>query len=200
MRAKSAAFRAREDRLALWFACALLAGAGWYFAVFRLNAAIDRQHALTANIASIAHADARLVAARPQLERSQAQLEAAIDALDLRADRAAIVARFIGELTRIGALRSVTIAAIDERSAAATATGAASPRFETLPLDVTLTGTYRNVVAAIGDLARARVALRIELASLERGTDTDGSFGTAQLTAHLHVGVQRLVGAPQAPL
>jgi Tfp pilus assembly protein PilO len=190
---------AANDLSLLWLACVLALCAGWYVAFYRLGAAIDLQGDITAEAAATMKANTAIAAAGPKLERTERALDAALDSFDIRADHATAVARFIGEAARIAALHHAGLVQIDERRAGAvdphsSQRPAAGPPFETIPLDVTLTGSYRDLVAAIRGLAQAPVAMRIEIASIERTPGAGESGRPADvLTARLHVNVERLV-------
>jgi Tfp pilus assembly protein PilO len=187
---------AANDLSLLWLACILALCAGFYVAFYRLGAAIDLQTDITAQAASTMHANAAIAATGPKLEQTEHALDAVLAGFDIRADHATAVARFIREAAQIAALHHAGLIQIDERRAAAVdprSSHAADPRFETIPLDVTLTGSYRDLVAAIRGLAQAPVAMRIEIASIERIAGAGESGRPADLlTARLHVSVERL--------
>jgi hypothetical protein len=139
-----------------------------------------------------------VLAQRSDLEAQRGQLSAALGELQLQADRATTVARFIRVTAQIAALHRVSLERIDGGIAApspivtpaAGAARAAAPALEPLPLDVTLRGSYADLIASIRDLARAPVTVRVVIAALER-TSPDGAAPPA-LTARLHVALLRL--------
>ena len=189
--------RGSSDRAVLWLACLLAVCAGWYIAFFRLGAAIDDQHDLSAQVGSIVLANRAVVAARPQIERTEHDVDRTIRAFDLHDDHAGTVARFIRECARIAAQHHSNLTQIDERrSGAADARGmqhdADAANFELIPLDVTLTGSYRALVNTIRALAQAPVAIHLEIAAVDRVANGDNAAAAGPLVARLHIGVERL--------
>jgi hypothetical protein len=164
-----------------------------------LGTAIDGRQQRGAEIAARLSADTRVLAQRSDLEAQRGQLSAALGELQLQADRATTVARFIRVTAQIAALHRVSLERIDGGIAApspivtpaAGAARAAPPALEPLPLDVTLRGSYADLIASIRDLARAPVTVRVVIAALER-TSPDGAAAPPALTARLHVALLRL--------
>jgi hypothetical protein len=141
--------RNRSDAVLLWLATILVACAGLYIAFVALAGAIDRQHELTARVADALRVNAEIAAQGPALEREQRMLDDRMRGFDLRADRAALVARFVQTAARVAGEHGVSLDRVDARAAAAappaTALAASSPSsvsFESLPLEVTLSGGY----------------------------------------------------------
>jgi len=196
---------AADDRSLLWLACVLALCAGYYVAFYQLGAAIDLQADITAHAASTIHANTAFAAGGPKLEQTERDLDAALDELDIRADHATAVARFIRETARIATLHDAGLVQIDERPAGAvdprsSQRPTADPPLEAIPLDVTLTGSYRDLVATIRAMAQAPVAMRIEIASIERSAGASESGRPAEvLTARLHVSVERLADETPTP-
>jgi hypothetical protein len=197
--------RVANDRSVLWLACVLALCAGYYLAFYRLGAAIDLQHDLTAEVTSTMRANSAIAAAGPQLAQTEHDLNAALNELDIHADHATTVARFIRESARIATLNRTGLVQIDERRGGAVDLGnrqgpAGDAPFETIPLDVTLSGSYRDLVGTIRGLAQAPVAMRIEIAAIERDAGAGEAGGPpAVLTARLHVSVVRLSGELPPP-
>lgn len=190
-----------NDRLILWLACVFALCAGCYIAFFRLSAAIDSQHELTAGVVSIVRANDRTLAARPELERTERRLDATLRKLDLGTDHATIVARFIRATAQIAAVHHTALEQIDERRSAAPDPRAAQRPadeviLEAIPLDITLSGSYRDLLATVRGLAQAPFASRIEVAAIERGPADDGTTSGTPLTARLGVTIERLIPAP----
>jgi hypothetical protein len=189
----------------LWLACAAVACAGAYLAFGLLGGAVERQREATSRIADALLASARIAAQRPTLERAQAELDARLRGWDLHADKPALVARFIHCVTDIAAAQHVEIGSVDERTAPpvgpiAPAASTQARQLETIPFEVTLRGSYPEVLAAIRALAQTPVAMRLEIAALER-TSAGGTAATAPLTARVHVELERLDASelPQLP-
>ena len=194
-----------NDRTVLWLACALVLCAAYYIGIYQIGAAIDTQHDLAGQVGSIVRANQATLGERPQLERAAQRIDATLRQFDLSADHATTVARLIRETARVAASHHVRLEAIDERritagdQRTAPRTGA-DPDFEAIPLDVTLTGTYRDLVASIRDLAQAPLVIHLEVASIERSIADDSTERGARLTARLHATVERLSATtPAAP-
>jgi hypothetical protein len=173
------------DDLLLWVACllALTTGAGIGF--FRLEAAIDAQHDVTANVLAIARVDEQLLRQRGDLQRQEHRLDDIIDALDLNADHSTSVAHFVREAARRAAIHHTQLREIEEGRVefvepASAAGHSVDERLESLPFDVTVIGSYRDLLATIRDLSRAPMALHIEVAAIEQNQAVnDGQTGAA---------------------
>jgi hypothetical protein len=193
-----------SDALLLWLACAFAACAGGGLAFGVLGAAIDAQHLRTAHVSQVAAVDARVLARRPSLEREAARLTTELRGLTVEADRPTIVAHFIRIASAATAAHHVTITEIEERSApmsttaplpsAASAAGGVPPapgsNFEAIPLEVTLDGSYPDLLATIRELAQTPLVMQIHVASLERSAP-----GSA-LCARLRIELERLAAPP----
>jgi len=187
-----------SDSAVLWLACAIAACTGAYTVFGVLGAAIDRQANSTGAIAERMQADARTLAQRPRLEWDERVLAQRRYALGLQADKPVLVARFIRSAEAIGAAQHVEIEHLEERPAAATA-GSDDPiarraefAVDSIPLDVSLRGTYRDLLAAIRALARVPLALRIDITALVRNSEAGPPAADFPLTAQLRVVIEHL--------
>jgi len=191
-----------------------VACAGYYLAFVALAGAIDAQHEMTARVADAIRTNTEIIAQRPALEREAQTLDKRMRDLDLRADRTALVARFVQTAARVAGERGVAIDRVEGRTAAAAPPApsaapqnASSVPFEPIPLEVTLSGTYSALLATIRELALAPLPVQIEIAAIERaGPGPDGARAAAPLTARLHLVLQHVsedapAGAaqPQSP-
>jgi Tfp pilus assembly protein PilO len=180
------------DAKVLRFTAVAIVLAGYVF-VFRAGEAriADRVDE-TARVVERLRAGERTLAARPLLEAERARLRNRLRAVELGADRSALVARFVRDAARIAAAHRTTIPAI-------TAAGMQSPAiptadlFEAIPLDVTIEGRYADVLATIRALATSRVLAGVDVTSLAR---KHADTADATLTAALHVVLERLAPAP----
>lgn len=210
MTKRSGENRSAGDCFVIWLACIVALAAGCYIAFGLLGTAIDRQQQLTARVAGLQLTQARTLARRPALERDERTIEARLRVFDLRADKPTLAARFIRATTRIAAKYQVNLDGVEGRSAPATpvpTTEAASlpggaVSFEAIPLDVTLSGSYRGLLAAISELTQAPVAMQIDVAAIERNASPAATTSDAvPLTARLHITLQRLANdAPAVSL
>jgi hypothetical protein len=191
-----------SDAVFLWLASVVTLCAGCSITFGVLGRAIDAQHEQTASIAESALADARTVAGRPVLERQAQLIDGRLRDLALDADTPSTVARFIRVAAQTAVQRHVELERIEERGATLAAVPAGLPQpavaFEPIPLDVTLRGDYRSLLATIRALAVAPVTMEIEIATLERdGPPAGGATPAAtRLTARLHVALQHLAPTP----
>jgi Tfp pilus assembly protein PilO len=170
------------------------------------------------------HAAEHTLAARPRIEAQRTRLRDRLRTVELDAGRSALVARFLRETARIAATYHATIATITAAAATtasptnattasttsalgATATTAARSNvvatagpepepLEALPLDITVEGSYTDVLAMIRALSRTRVLAAVDVASLAR-KHADGEDAT--LTAALHVQLERRARPEAAP-
>jgi hypothetical protein len=193
--------RGDGDTLLLWLATIAVACAGYYIAFVALAGAIDTQHEMTARVADAIRTNAEVLAQRPALEREAETLDKRMRDLDLRADRAALVARFVQTAARVAGERGVTIDRVEGRTAiAAPLPPSAAPQnsstvpFEPIPLEVTLDGTYNALLATIRELALAPLPMQIEIAAIERA-GPGGTAVAAPLTARLHLVLQHVSDA-----
>jgi hypothetical protein len=196
-----------NDTALLWLACVLALGFGYYVVFGVLGTAIDREHDLTGGTSAMLQTNAHALAQRPALEREERSVGDRLRGLQLDADHPATVARFIHTASDIAAAQHVNLAQIDERRPAPTTypalpqaqSGAGAFAFEPIPLDVTLRGTYRDLLAMIRDLARAPITMQIEVAAIERNGGAADVAAGGPLTARLHIVLQRLSdGVPLA--
>jgi hypothetical protein len=190
-----------SDALLLWFACVAALCAGFYIAFGVLGAAIDLQHSRTGRISALMLADAEIAGQWPELARQERTITGRLAALQLHADTSATVARFIRGTARVAASRHVDLVEIDQRAAvappatvplAAAESAVDINALEAIPLDVTLSGTYRALLATICELAQVPLTMHIEIASIERDSSTAGNAPGGPLTARLRVDLQRL--------
>ncbi len=187
-----------NDRNFLWLVCIVALCAGFYVACIRFEMRIaatksdERQ-----SVASVA-ADARIVAQRPQLERVAFELDQQLQKVYLRADHPTIVAHLITACARIALLHHTRVVQIDERRAdpALLPPATLAPDdvdLEKIPIDITLSGSYRDLLLAIRDFIEAPVATSVDVAAIERGTFNDANTLQPALVAHLHVTLVRLL-------
>jgi hypothetical protein len=185
------------------FAAVLVVLAG-YLLVFRAGERrIGERVEENARIVERIGAAERTLASARALEGERARLRAGLHAVELGADRSALVARFVRDAARIAAARHTTIATIaaagtTSRPAAGIANAAVSSvaalpnpadSFETIPLEVVVEGRYTDVLATVRALSRAPVLAGVEIASLTR---KNADAADTALTAALHVVLQRL--------
>lgn len=178
-----------------------------YVLVFRTGEArITDRLEENARIMDSLRAAQQTVAARPRLETERRRLRAHLHAVDLDADRGALVARFVRDAARIATAHRTTIAAITASGATASlAVGAAavssaassaapSEPLQTIPLEVTVDGRYADVLATVRALSAARVLAAVDVASLAR---KNAAAADPAVTAVIHVALQH--SAPAAP-
>jgi Tfp pilus assembly protein PilO len=193
------------DALMLWLATIAVACAGYYIAFVALAGAIDDQHDMTGRVRDTIRANAEIVAQQSALEREQRTVDQRARGLDLRADRAALVATFVQTAAHVAGERGVSLDRVDARAAAPASAAAANPpggmSFEAIPLEVSLRGRYDALLAAIRELALAPLPMQIEIAAVERtASGPDGAATAAPLTARLHLILQHLSDdAPAGP-
>lgn len=195
---RSAPRRINTDALLLWLAAIAVLCAGYYIAFIALANAIDGRHELTARVSDTIRANTAIAAQRPALLRERQNVAQRMRGFDLRADRAALVARFVQTAARIAVQRQVSLDRVDARTAAAAAPAsggapadAGSVPFEAIPLEVTLTGSYGGLLATIRALALAPLPMQLEIAAIERNALGPGDgTDTAPLVARLHLILQ----------
>ena len=185
-----------HDVLLLWAACCFTMCLGSYVIFGRLESAIGQQTDRTGDLAMLARSRAAIHAGVPALNNNIATIEATLRGLQLDAPRPVAVASFIRCVTRIAAAQRVELLQIEEADGRAdTAAGSVAGQaldLEAIPLNVTLSGSYRNLLAAICALASAPILVRIDIADVERTTVTAPGAASQPLTAHLHVELERL--------
>lgn len=185
------------DAVLLWLACIFALATGAAVGFLRLQAAIDAQHLMTTQALAVAQADDRLVRGRDELEARERQLDDLMRRLDLNADHPTAVARFVREAAELASMHHTTLVGIDEGRAdaldpRASAASVDDEQLESIPFDVTLSGSYRDLLATVRDFGRSPIALHVEVASIEQ-THTAGDAPSATpLTARLHIGIERL--------
>lgn len=165
----------------------------------RIAARLDEN----ARIVERVRAGERTLASRPRAEAERTRLRGRLRAVELDADRSALVARFVREAARIAGAHHATIPAITAVSAAVppaapvpTASAPGNAELEAIPLDVTVEGRYADVLATMRALSRSRVLAAVDVASLAR-KHADGADAT--LTAALHVVLERFARMPMTP-
>jgi hypothetical protein len=189
-----------SDAAVLWLACVVILCTGYYLAFVRLAAAIDAQHEQTARVSDAIRADAEIATQGPELEREQRAVDEQVGEFDPRADRAAIVARLVQTAARIAGEQGVSLDQVDARGTPAVpAAAAAAPQtgsgfaFEAIPLELTLSGSYSALLAAIRELARAPLPMQIQIAAIERSVPQPAGTGVAgPLSARLDLTLQHL--------
>lgn len=150
-----------------------------------------------ARIAERVRAGGRTLASRGALETERERLRARLRAVDIGADRSALVARFLRDTARIAAAHHTAIPGIAATGTTVTASAATAPveLLEPIPLELTVEGRYADVLATMRALSRADVLAGVDVASLAR-KHADGTDAT--LTAALHVALQRSAAAEPA--
>lgn len=188
----------REARL-LWSLSVVVLLAG-YFLVYRtFEDQIAARFGATSDVVDVLLRNDAVLARRPALETLNKKLLSALHSIALRSDRSAIVALFVRETARVAAVHHLTVLSIegprgDGRLPTRTLP---PPLFDSVPLDITLHGSYADLLGAIRDLSHVRVLAEIELISIER---TPALGNAHPLTARLHVNLDRLASvAPKAP-
>ena len=189
-----------NDRTILWLACIAALCAGFYLACIRLEMLITATQSDDRQTIAIVAANQRVLSERRQLESTAAELGKNLGALELHADHPTVVAHFLTNCARVAAVHHTAVVQIDEhRPAAGVApdplTAGDDAAFEQIPLDVTLSGSYRNILLALRDLVDAPVATSIAVAAIERADAADTTASSAELTARLHVTLTRLRSA-----
>jgi Tfp pilus assembly protein PilO len=152
-----------------------------------------------ARIAERVRAGERTLASRPRVEADRSRLRRELRAVELDADRSALVARFLRDAARIAAVHHAvipTITATGTSSGVTAAPNAPREPLEAIPLEITVEGRYADVLATMRALSRLRVLAAVDIASLAR-KHADG--GDATLTAALHVALERRAPAELAP-
>ncbi len=198
---------AKSDTWLLWAACAVALYAGWYIAFDLFGNAIDRQELRSGRVAETLQATARDLAQRPRLEHAERVLDEHLRDFDIGADKPTTVAHFIGAAARIATAHHVNLDEVEQPGPAAAPFPEAETKrapgstfsFEAIPLEVTLSGTYADLLAAIRALAQAPVSMQIEIAAIER-KPAAASSSDAPLAARLHVVLQRLTSSDDAAL
>jgi hypothetical protein len=193
---RPARFANGSDSVFLWLACVLAACGGAYIVFGVLGSAIDRQAQMTNGISERMLADARVLTQRPVLDRAERTMDDRVRALDLHADKSTVVARFIRSAAAIAVAQHVDIERVEERATNDTPFGRAiPPRTDVgtgaIPLDVGLRGSYRDVLAATRAFAQIPLALRIDIAAIERSSDAGSPAAAFPLTAQLRVVIER---------
>lgn len=169
------------DARVIAFAAVLVVAAGYTFAFRPVESRIGDQLAANATLAERTVADRAVLGMRPALEREQARVQARLRGVDVAADPTRAVATF---------LRDAAVAAAVHRTRFATIAAKAQPGAPgdaALPLDVTLEGSYVDVLATMRALSRGRIPAAVEIASLARKS-VDG--GDATLSATLRVALE----------
>jgi len=210
----TASAKHRETQL-LWSLAVLVLLAAYFFVYRSFEDRVATQDSATAGIVDSLSSNDAILARRPQLEEAHRKLASSLRTIDLRSDRSATVALFVRETARVAVAHHVNVTAIDGTrtdnrlpvrpvAIAPVVPGAVVPAvngvslFESTPLDVTLRGSYSDLLGAIRDLSRARVLAEIELVSIER---TPGAAGIGHtLTARLHVNLDRLNTPARLPV
>jgi len=203
----------REAQL-LWSLSVVVLLAG-YFLVYRtFEDQIAARFGATSDVVDVLRRNDAVLARRPALETLNKKLLSALHSIALRSDRSAIVALFVRETARVAAVHHLAVLSIEGprgdgrlptrtlptvagTTQTSSLTAPSPPLFDSVPLDITLHGSYADLLGAIRDLSHVRVLAEIELVSIER---TPAPGNAHPLTAHLHVNLDRLTSvAPKAP-
>jgi hypothetical protein len=167
----------RRTPATIWFASIVMVALGYLFIdrplqeqVTNLDiehdrtlAEIDRNGALAHDAAALAH--------------RYALLHAATAAVDFSEDPNRLVATFVGEATFVAHTGHVRITGFDGRPLTrVAATPAVTPPSTTeaiaaTTIELTVEGTYANLITSIRHLSHQRVPIRVEVASIERIPD-----------------------------
>lgn len=181
-----------RDAALLWLACGVALCVGWYVAFVVLGSAVDREHERTADVAAALRADSALLAQRSQFAADERALEERLARAQLDAAPPTAVARFVRLAAHIAAAHGAKLTSVDERTASPAAPSSAAQLgavpFDEIPLDATLAGDYRSLLATMRELAASPLPMQLELTSLARTGDANA------LTAHLRVTLERFAG------
>lgn len=178
----------KNDVQLIWLGAVLTMVAGYFFVFRTLETQIaDRYEATQSVYAALEH-NATILRERPILERRRREADLHLQGLNLEADRPAAVAAFVREIAHISLSHRVRVTAID------------APRIDTslttdretldpIALDVTIVGTYRDLLATIRDLSRGRSLAQIDISAIERISTRTGGGG---LAAKLRINIEHL--------
>jgi hypothetical protein len=177
---------------AVWFATVLVVLAGYVTVIRAGEQRIAEQRALAAEIGARFEADEVRLCDAATAAETRARLGRRVHRFAFEGDEAALVARFLHDAARIATqdrLRIVTIAADPALGLDPQAPATTPKAFAAAPLDVTLEGSYGDVLRGVRDLSTGHVLARVAVDGILR-THRDGAAGG--VTATLHVLVERL--------
>jgi hypothetical protein len=166
-------------RTSVYAAGVAIAALGYVFIERPLQTAIDDVTREREGIlAEIGHNIALRENARP-LEARLATLQARMHETVLADDPVAATAIFVGEATTVARTFQTRITGFAGRpidrlasSASPPKIGAASPTvFQTAPIEVTMEGSYANLIGALRSLSHQRIPARVAVMSIERIAD-----------------------------
>lgn len=170
-----------------------------YLAVFRpLETSIAERYAAIDDARATIERSAELERVTARIEAESRSRETALRRLHLPSSKAAVADRFLQTLALVAARNALTLESLLAGSTApalATAPAGAAP-FDELPLEVTVRGRYRDLIAAVRDLDSSDVAARIAIAELRPVTHRPGA--APDLDASFHVTLLREADATHA--
>jgi hypothetical protein len=176
----------------VWFATVLVVLAGYVTVIRAGEQRIAEQRALAAEIGARFEAEEVRLRNAATAAGTRARLGRRVHRFVFEGDEAALVARFVHDAARIATLdrlRIVTIAADPALGLDAQAPATTPNAFAATPLDVTLEGSYGDVLRGVRDLSTGHVLARVAVDGMMR-SHRDGPGGG--VTATLHVLVERL--------
>jgi len=178
-----------------WFACLLLAVAGYSLVYRPYESAITDAFASRESIAFAIDQNRTLLARRTALENLRDNLERLLEELDLHDDAQTLVARYVRDAARLSSAHHVRITALQplvtpHTPETQTALAAGPAALAATPLDLTLEGTYGDLLATIRGLSQDRILASVDLESLER-SNTPVTVTTPHLDARLHIELKR---------
>ena len=163
-----------------------------YVLLFRAGEArIGDRVAANALIAEQLRDGERTLASRAALERERARLRNGLRSADARADRSALVARFVRDAASTASAHRTAITAIAASGTQQPVAGA----FDPIGLDVTVEGRYADVLATVRALSEGRVLATVDVTSLAR---KNAAAEDGVLTAALRVVLERIAPEPAA--
>jgi hypothetical protein len=181
----------------LWFACVLVTVAGYSLVYHPYEDAIADAAASRESVTRAIDENLALLGRREVLAGAGNKLERSLRTLDLSDDPRILVALYVRDAARIASEHHVRITALatlatPREPVAPSAVDVPTPPFARTPLDLTLEGTYGDLLATIRTLSRARVLANVDLASLELA-DTPQAAPMHHLDAHLHIELESLL-------
>ena len=180
----------------LWFACVLVITAAYAFIYRPYEDAVANANTSRENVAQAIDQDDALLRRRVALERARRELTRSLQSLDFDDDQPTLVALYVRDASRITSAHHVRITALDMRDSqqpqGASANGSTLSVFATTPLDLTLVGSYGDLLTTIRALSRARILANVDISSLER-SEKPSTDPATHLSARLHIELKRLL-------
>jgi hypothetical protein len=167
---------------------ALIVAAGYFAIIAPDEARISDSRARTDALLEQVVADEQTVRNAAQLERVQHDITVDLQGVNLRTDRAGLVAELLRDLERIARGHHARVVSVQ------TETGPqAGPPFDTAFLDIGLEGRYDAVLQTMAGLSQARVLTKIMESSVDRAKGRDDELSPL-LAVQLKVAVFHLQG------